>query len=153
MVISARWLRWGLNLWPPYLFSGIHVERLDQDYRYARVRLSLRFYNRNYVGTHYGGNLFSMTDPFYMLMLLHRLGRDFIVWDLKACIRFRAPGRSHVWAEFHLPDERVEAIRAQALTEGRANPSFHIEIKDASGTLIAEVDKTLYVRPKTRTAD
>ena len=30
------------------------------------VKLTLRWYNRNYVGTHFSGNLFTMTDPFYM---------------------------------------------------------------------------------------
>ena len=62
--MTPRRLRRFLRFWPPFLFSGIRIERLDDDWRHARVRLKLRWYNRNYVGTHFGGNLFSMTDPF-----------------------------------------------------------------------------------------
>ena len=56
------------------------------------VQMRLRFYNRNYVGTHYGGNLFTMTDPFHMIMLMHRLGPGYNVWDQKAEITFLKPG-------------------------------------------------------------
>ena len=43
------------------------------------MKLSLR--NQNYVGSHFGGGLFSMTDPFYMLMLMNVLGSEYLVWD------------------------------------------------------------------------
>jgi hypothetical protein len=72
-------LRLGMNLWPPFLFSGVHVAEIAPDWRYARVELRLRPWNRNYVGTHFGGNLFAMTDPFWMLLLMHCLGRDYYV--------------------------------------------------------------------------
>ena len=77
-----------INWWPPLLAAGISV-RWGQDYRSADVKMRLRFWNRNYVGTHYGGSLYSMTDPFYMLMLMENLGRDYIVWDKAAKIRYR----------------------------------------------------------------
>ncbi len=137
-----------MNLWPPFLFSGIKVEALSDDFSYARVRLKLRWYNRNYVGVHYGGSLFSMTDPFYMLLLLHRLGSGWIVWDMKASIRYRRPGRSDVWAEFRVDDATLESIRREATSHGRYNPQFEIAIRDAEGEVIAEVCRTLYVKRK-----
>ncbi len=69
--------RLGLNLWPPFLFAGIHVTALSADYRHARVELRMRPWNRNYVGTHFGGSLFAMTDPFWMLLTMQNLGRDY----------------------------------------------------------------------------
>jgi acyl-coenzyme A thioesterase PaaI-like protein len=82
--MNARLFRFGINLWPPFLFTGIHVTRITPDYRQIDVELRLRPWNRNYVGTHFGGSLFAMTDPFWMLGLLHILGRDYYVWD-RAC--------------------------------------------------------------------
>ena len=77
-----------MNAWPPFLFSGIRITALAEDYRHARVELRQRWYNRNYVGTHFGGSLFAMTDPFWMLLTMHALGRDYYVWDQAAEIRF-----------------------------------------------------------------
>ncbi len=61
---SARTLRWALNLWPPFLFAGIRVRAIADDFRHARAELRMRPWNRNSVGTHLGGSLFAMTDPF-----------------------------------------------------------------------------------------
>ncbi len=110
--------------------------------------MKLRFWNRNYVGTHFGGSLYSMTDPFYMLMLIENLGRDYIVWDKSATIRFKKPGRGKMLASFRLSDEQIEGIR-QALTgQEKVEPEFIVEVKDESGAVIAEVQKVLYVRRK-----
>ena len=67
-----------INIWPPLLGAGIRVRWRSN--RVVDVEMKLRPWNRNYVGTHYGGSLYSMTDPFYMLMLMENLGRDYIVW-------------------------------------------------------------------------
>ncbi len=64
----------------------------------------MRPWNRNYVGSHFGGSLFAMTDPFWMLLALHALGSDYIVWDQAGEIAFARPGRGTVAAEFHLDD-------------------------------------------------
>ena len=79
--MKPRNLRRYVNLWPPMLFSGIRVEHLGDDWRSARVRLKLRWYNRNYVGTQFGGSLFSMVDPWWMILVMECLGRDYVVWD------------------------------------------------------------------------
>src|SRR3954463_10481879 len=102
-----RHLRTWINLYPPLLGAGIRVTRLDRDWRAVDVEMKLRFWNRNYVGTHYGGSLYSMADPFYMLMLIENLGRDYIVWDKAATIRFRRPGRGRMTAEFRLTDAQL----------------------------------------------
>ena len=80
-MVSARTMRRVLNLWPPFLFTGIHVSHIGEDYRSARVELRMRPWNRNYVGTHFGGSLFAMTDPFWMLLVMHAIGEGYLVWD------------------------------------------------------------------------
>ena len=100
--MRARTLRRLLNLWPPFLCNGIRVRALAEDWSEAQVTLKLRPWNRNYVGTQFGGNLFAMTDPFWMLLVMHRLGSDYIVWDRAGAIEFVSRRRSHVHAHFRL---------------------------------------------------
>ena len=139
-----------MNLWPPFLANGIRVLAITDDWSSARVVLKLRPWNRNYVGSQFGGNLFAMTDPFWMLLALHRLGADYYVWDKAAEIEFVAPAREHVYAQFHLDDETVAALRAEAAAGGKVLRWFDTEVRTAGGELVARVRKQLYVRLKPR---
>jgi uncharacterized protein DUF4442 len=146
--LLKRHMRRLLNLWPPLLGAGIRVKRLQSDWKQIDVEMNLHFWNANFVGTHYGGSLYSMTDPFYMLMLIQNLGRDYIVWDKSANIRFRKPGKGRVMASFRLSDEQIEGIRRELRTQPKIEPTFLVEVKDESGEVIAEVQKVLHVRKK-----
>ena len=141
-----------MNLWPPFLFSGIRVEAIDDDWRYARVRLKLRWYNRNYVRTQFGGNLFAMTDPFWMILTLEALRHEYIVWDKAGEIEFVAPGRGDVLAEIRLEDAFLDEIRAATAGGDKYLRWCETLIKSESGELIARVRKQLYVRRKQREA-
>jgi len=135
-----------INFWPPFLAAGIRVTRRDSGMKAIDVEMNLRFYNRNYVGTHYGGSLYSMTDPFYMLMLIKNLGRDYVVWDKSAAIRFRKPGNGKVRAEFRLLDSQLDEIREKLKSVEKYEPSFLVEVKDEAGTVVAEVRKVLHIK-------
>ncbi len=143
-----RHMRWLMNLWPPFLGAGIRVKRLQPDWRAISVEMKLRFWNANYVGTHFGGSLYAMTDPFYMLMLIENLGPGYIVWDKSAAIRFRKPGTGTMRAEFGLSAEQIEQIRQALETQSKIEPEFTVEVKDEGGTLIAEVHKILHIRKR-----
>ncbi len=145
---SARLFRWVLRLYPPLLGAGIRVRRISPDFRQIDVELRQHWWNVNYVGTHYGGSLYSMTDPFYMIMLLQTLGPGFIVWDKAATIRFRKPGRGTMRAEFRLSDELLADLRAQLEREEKIEPVLTVKVLDGQGELVAEVDKRLYIRRK-----
>jgi len=140
-----------MNLWPPFFFAGIRVKAISDDWREVSVEMRLGRLNRNYVGTHFGGSLFAMTDPFYMLMLMHVLGRDFVVWDKAATIDFIKPGRGTVMAHFRLEDERIAEIRAATADGSKALPVFRCDILDAAGDVVARLDRTLWVRRKRET--
>ncbi len=146
--MNASLLRLGMNLWPPYLACGIHVVQLTRDWRRARVELRMRPWNRNYVGTHFGGSLFAMTDPFWMLLLMHRLGRDYYVWDRAAEIEFVRPGRGTVRADFALDEAVVDGIRAATAGGDKHLHWFANEVLDAGGEVVARVRKQVYARRK-----
>lgn len=138
------------NLWPPLFFAGIKVTYLAADYKEARVILKLRWYNRNYVGTQYGGSLISMTDPWYMLMIMNNLGRDYFVWDKHAEIDYISPGKTHVHAHFVINDEILSDIRAKTMNGDKYVPEFLVEIKDDYGNLVARVKRRVYIKLKPR---
>ncbi|TAA36526.1 DUF4442 domain-containing protein [Pseudoxanthomonas winnipegensis] len=141
-------LRHGLNLWPPFLFTGIHVAAIAPDWRQARVELRMRPWNRNYVGSHFGGSLFAMTDPFWMLLMMHALGRDYYVWDKAGEIEFVKPGRGKVTAQFRITDEALAQVRAATAGGQKSLPWFEVDVTDSEGEVVARVRKQLYVRLK-----
>ena len=149
--MKSSTLRRVLNVWPPFLFTGIRVTRLDADFRHARVELRMRPWNRNYVGTHFGGSLFAMTDPFWMLLVMSSLGRDYIVWDQAGSIEFVRPGRGTVHAAFDLDEATLDAIRAATAHGAKTLHWFDTDVTDASGAVVARVRKQVYVKRK-RTA-
>jgi hypothetical protein len=136
------------NLWPPLLGAGIRITRIQADWREVDVEMKLRRWNTNYVGTHYGGSLYSMTDPFYMVMFIEILGRDYIVWDKSASIRFRRPGRGTVFAKFRITEEQIVEIREALKTQEKIDREFGVDVKSADGEVIAEVKKLLQFRKK-----
>ena len=149
MRINAKILRRGMGWWPPFLGAGIRVLHIADDFRDAMVELRLGRLNRNYVGTHFGGSLYAMTDPFFMIMLLHNLGADHLVWDKSGSIEYVAPGRGTVRAHFVLTEERIGGIRAEAARGEKVLPEFQVEVRHAKDdSLVAVVRKTLYVRLK-----
>jgi hypothetical protein len=145
---SARALRRILNLWPPFLFAGIRVLEISDDLGHARVVLKRHWYNRNFVGTHFGGSLFAMTDPFWMVMTLCRLGDGYVVWDKSAAIDFLEATKAPVFAEFVLDDATIDEIRAATAGGEKYLRWFETEVRTADGVVIARVRKELYVRRK-----
>ncbi|MBI3440945.1 MAG: DUF4442 domain-containing protein [Proteobacteria bacterium] len=134
------------NLWPPFLGAGIHVKKIAQDFTSMDVEMKLRPWNKSPNNAHYGGSIFSMTDPFFAMILIKNLGPDYIVWDKAAAIRFKKPGKGKLTAHFTIARQRIDEIRKQADMQDKAEPQFRIDIRDEAGNVVAEVDKTLYIR-------
>jgi len=148
---SANGMRRIMNIYGPYLGAGVKVRYLAKDFREAEVTMKLHWYNRNYVGTHFGGSLFSMIDPFYMLLLMNTLGRDYVVWDASASIDFLRPGRGVVKARFTLTDEMLHDIYQNTANGEKFLPTYEVNIVDEQGELVARAQKTLYIRKKPET--
>lgn len=148
LAARSRKMRRFINFYPPYLGASVRVTHIADDFRRVEVEMPLRFYNRNYYGTHFGGSLYSMCDPFYVLMLANILGPEYIVWDKAANIRFKRPGKGVMKAIFELTEEKIAEIRVTAETQPKVEPLFQVLVKDEEGNVVAEIDKLLYVKKK-----
>ena len=146
--LIKRNFKFFFNIWPPLWGAGIRITRVQPDWKEVEVEMKLRRWNANYVGTHYGGSLYSMTDPFYMVMFIEILGQDTIVWDKSASIRFRRPGRGTVFAKFRITDEQIAEIREALKKEDKIDREFSVDVKSGDGEIIAEVKKLLQFRNK-----
>src|SRR5262245_57623528 len=98
--IKTYLIRFFINICPCIRRTGGRVIFLADDYTRLVVRLKLNWKTRNYVGTIFGGSMYGSTDPFYMLMLIYILGKDYVVWDKGCTIRFLRPCKETVFAEF-----------------------------------------------------
>jgi acyl-coenzyme A thioesterase PaaI-like protein len=143
---SAAGLRRGMNLWPPFLLTGIHIDEVSDDFRLVRVRLRRTRLTTNYVGTQFGGSLFAMTDPFWMIMMMRNLGPGYVVWDKAGEIEFVAPGRTAVTAEFRLDPVAVAEVREAADSGAKVLRWFEVDVVGTDAVVVARVRKQLYVR-------
>ena len=146
--MNLNLLRKGMNLWPPFWGAGIRVQKISKDYRKAKVVLKLGLLNRNMVGVHFGGSLFSMTDPFFMLMFSHNLGPRYILWDQAAKIEFLKPGKGSVVAEFEITQQQIDELILESSSGQKVLKDFTVDVKDAAGGVVERVTKTLYIRKK-----
>lgn len=137
-----------IRFYPPFLGAGVSVDFMNNDLTEIIVKMSLTRLNKNYLGVHFGGSLYSMCDPFYMFMLLHHLRDEHIVWDQAANIEFIKPGKSEVKAHFKITKELIEDIKQKTLNEFSVKPKLEVQIKDLDGDVVARVIKTLYIRRK-----
>ncbi len=144
--------RRAFNLFPAYFGTGARVAYIASDWREVRVELPLSLRTRNYVGTIFGGSIYAAVDPIYMLMLIRNLGRGYVVWDKAASIRFRRPGRSTLHARFALDEAELDAIRAALAGHRSVDRVYRVELRDAEGTLCADIEKTIHARHRDRDA-
>ncbi|KAG7340649.1 protein of unknown function DUF4442 containing protein [Nitzschia inconspicua] len=147
--VSSTLLQKSMNwFFCPWIGAGIKLESISSDFRQARVVMPLRLYNRNFVGTHYGGSLYSMVDPMYMLMLLNILGTEFIVWDMAAKIQYKRPGKKAVYADFVIEDDLLDMLYALKPDEKKIF-DLPVDIKSLdTDEVIASAIKTTYVKRK-----
>lgn len=138
------------GLWPPFLLSGISVKEHDLDNGIIVSQLKTHWWNANYFGTHFGGSLQAMCDPFYVMILFHGLGTGYYLWDKETTIKFIKATKLPVTAKFEIPPSDMAAIKAKAETGEKVEPEYCTQIIDPEGEVVAKVRKKLYI--KTRSA-
>lgn len=150
MKITPKLLKLGFNLYPPYLGAGVKVTHISEDWRELRVAMSLRWFNRNAVGTHFGGSLYSMVDPHLMLLLIQLLGNEYWVWDKSAEIEFIKASKQKVTSIIKILSEDLAEIKRNTNDGEKYFHEFVIEVKDEDNDLVAKIRKIIYARRKKR---
>ena len=145
-LLTPHLLKLRLNTYAPYIGAGIKIDHISLDQGLCVVSMELTTLNKNIVGTQFGGSLYSMVDPFYMLMLMHQLGSNYVVWDKSSHIDFIAPGNSKVTARMKIPSTEVITIQELAKDGEAVFREYQVDIVDDQQKLIATVTKTLYIR-------
>jgi hypothetical protein len=148
MRFSPKSLKRLLNLYPPYLGAGVKITHISKDWRELHVGMSLRWYNRNAVNTHFGGSLYSMIDPHIMLLLMQVLGEEYLVWDKAADIEFVKASKKKVSTVIKISDQNLEDILIMTENGDKYFPEFMIDVFDEDNELVARVKKTIYVKKK-----
>lgn len=147
-LLYSRLYRYAFNCFPAYRATGGVITYIAADWREIHLKLPLNRHTRNYVGTIFGGSMYSAIDPIYMLMLIKTLGDEYIVWDKAATIRFKKPGKTTLYARFMLDEAELATIRS-ALEDIRSiDRVYTVELCDANRVAHAIIEKTLYIRRK-----
>ncbi|MEV8250670.1 DUF4442 domain-containing protein [Microbacterium sp. NPDC076768] len=141
-----------MSLWIPNLFNGIRIRHFSENWTHATVELHVNVFTRNYVKTAFGGSMSAMTDPYFFMLLMHQLGRSYVVWDTKGEIEFLKPGRGTLTAEFEVPQEKAAEIRERARGGAKVLEWFETVITDSEGDVVAKVRREVYIREKKRVA-
>lgn len=142
------WFRTVMNLYPMFLGTGGRLTLIAADWREVNVSLPLSLWSKNYVGTIFGGSMFAASDPFYMLMLMHNLGKSYVVWDKSATIRFRRPAKEKITTQFVLKEEVLEEIKQKVALQGEMDFPFLVQWFNKEGKVISEIERTLYIANK-----
>lgn len=142
----TRFSRWALNWFPAYRGTGARIEYIAADWMEVRIRVPLSWRTRNYVGTIFGGSMYSAIDPIYMVMLIKLLGPGYVVWDKAAEIRFLKPGRSLLRATFRLDLVELDAIRNEVAAAGKTERRYTVDLLDESGEACATCEKVISIR-------
>ncbi|GAA1850593.1 DUF4442 domain-containing protein [Microbacterium koreense] len=142
-----------MSLWAPNLWSGIRVRRFADDWTSATVELHVNLITRNYVKTAFGGSMSAMTDPYFFMLVMHQLGRDYVVWDTRGEIEYVKPGRGVLTAHFEVSPETVADLRERARGGAKVLEWFETEITDRDGDVVARVRREVYIREKRRVTE
>jgi hypothetical protein len=148
MKITPKLLKFGLNIYGPYLGAGIKVDHISEDWKKLKVSMKLRWYNKNYMSVHFGGSLYAMVDPHLMLMLIQLLGKSYQVWDQSAQIEFKRPGKGRVHSTLEITDNDLDDIKKNTASGEKYHHQFPVTIIDSDNQLVARVNKVLYIRKK-----
>ncbi|MCD1280172.1 MULTISPECIES: DUF4442 domain-containing protein [Psychrobacter] len=145
-LLTPHLLKLRINTYAPYVGAGIKIDHIDLDQGLCVVSMGLNSLNKNIVGTQFGGSLYAMVDPFYMIMLMHQLGSSYVVWDKSSHIEFVAPGNSKVTARMKIPSTEITTIQELAKNGEAVFRTYTVDLVDEQQKTVATVTKTIYIR-------
>ncbi|GAB3074081.1 DUF4442 domain-containing protein [Corynebacterium aquatimens] len=147
-LFSANNLRRFMSYWPPFLGAGVKIREFDDDGTRVLVTHKPNALTRNAKGTAFGGTIMAMTDPFFMLAAMHRLGPEYNVWDTQGTVKFVKPGKGLLTADMRISDELYDEIIAKTADGSKYLHWFDVDVTDEKGDVVAHVSREVYFRRK-----
>ena len=148
MHFSAKTLRRYMSFWPPFIGAGIRLKEFTDDGSRVVVTHTVNTLTRNAAGVAFGGTIMAMTDPFFMLASMARLGKEYTVWDVAGEVKFLKPGTGTITAVMEIPDETYELIKEKTADGSKYLHWFDTEVTDEAGDTVATVRRQVYYRRK-----
>lgn len=148
MTYTPSQLKRFMQFWPPLLGAGVKIRDFSDDGSRIIVTHKPNRLTKNAVGTAFGGTIMSMTDPFYMLASMSRLGRDYNVWDVGAEVSFVKPGTGTITADMRIDDATYDLILAKTANGEKYLHWFEVDVTDEEGDTVATVRRRVYYRKK-----
>ena len=145
---KSKGFRIGMNWYPMFFGTGAKILFWSNDWSEVHLRLKLNIWTVNYVRTIFGGSMFSATDPFYMLMFMHMLGKDFVVWDKSATIKFKRPGKKPLYAIFKITSEILDKVKTEVKTNGETTYVALVQWVDKELNVYSELERSIYIANK-----
>lgn len=136
------------NISPMYRRTNARLIEVSEDVHRVKIKISLNYKNRNYMGTMFGGSMLSATDPIYMIQLLQILGDDYVVWDKSTNIRFKKPANQHSYAIFEFTEQEIVQIKEDVAQNNEIDLVKNLYIQSSTNQIFAVVDKTIYISTK-----
>ncbi len=147
-ISKASLFKWGFNLSPMYRSTTAKITNVTDDLLEVRIKIPINYRNRNFVGSIFGGSLFSATDPIFMIQLMWILGKEYVVWDKAATITYKKPAHENAYCSFTLNDEILDTIKKEVAANGEMNLKLNTHIHSDKGAVFCTLDKTLYIATK-----
>lgn len=146
---KARMFKHGFNLAPMYRRSTAKIIDVTDDLLKVRMKLPISYKNRNYVGSIFGGSMFSAVDPIPMVQLINLLDNEYVVWDKSAEIFFKAPAREDLYGDFEYSHQELGEIKATIAEKNEMEIVKTTQLTDKDRTKVfCEVKKTIYIASK-----
>lgn len=140
----------GFNLSPMYRRSTARIIYVSDDLKTVRIKIPISYKNKNYIGSIFGGSLFSAVDPIPMIQLMTIFKEEYIVWDKSAHIRFKRPAKENMYANFEFTTEEIEDIQKKVHENKEVEHSKTTLITNKTGDIVyCEVTKLIYIADKT----
>ncbi|MEP1034117.1 DUF4442 domain-containing protein [Ekhidna sp.] len=136
------------NLTPMYRRSTGRIISVTPDLSRIDIKIPISYKNRNYVGTIFGGSLFSATDPIYMVQLIQLLGTDYVVWDKSSIVNFRRPASTDAYAVFEFTKEDLSQLKKNVAEKKEVDIVKTVSLTSKEGKVFCEIEKTIYIADK-----
>lgn len=135
---------------PCWRLSGRKLKYFSEDYHEIQIEIELKRINRGPHGFIYGGSLFSATDAIPAFQHFLILGKNYVVWDKEATIRFILPCKEKLCLKNVITANEINEIKSLLETKPKLDRKYTLELVDDAGVVHVLIEKIIHIRKITQ---